>query len=106
MRAWMLCLAAAVFLPAPSVAASMGNAGNGKNLAERWCASCHLVSAEQTTATTEAPPFATIAERPAEELAKLGAMLSHPHPPMPALDLSRIEIEDLVAYIESLKGSN
>jgi len=106
MRAWIICLAAAVFLPQPSLAASMGDPASGKNLAERWCSSCHLVSAEQATATTEAPPFATIAERPPEELEKLDLFIADPHPPMPQLNLSRNEISDLVAYIASLKGSD
>jgi mono/diheme cytochrome c family protein len=102
-RSWTFCLAAALFLPGPALAASFGDAANGKLLAERWCSSCHLVSSEQASATTEAPPFATIAERPTDELDKLGALITSPHPPMPQLDLSRDQIADLVAYIASLK---
>jgi len=106
MRAWVLCLAVAMSLPTPGLAASTGDAASGKEIAERWCASCHLVSPEQTAATTEAPPFASIAERTPEELARLETMLTHPHPPMPPLALSRIEIGDLLAYIESLRNSD
>lgn len=84
-------------------AASVGNTENGKALATRWCASCHIVSAEQESATTEAPPFETIAKRPADELEKLELFLASPHAPMPPLDLSRTEIRDLIAYITSLK---
>ncbi len=84
-------------------AAPLGDAANGKRLAEEWCASCHLVSPEQTSATTEAPPFEEIAERPPEAIETLDTFLQNPHPPMPQLSLTRAEIRDLVAYIESLK---
>jgi mono/diheme cytochrome c family protein len=30
--------------------------------------------------------------------------LADPHPPMPNLELSRREIEDIVAYLQSLTG--
>jgi mono/diheme cytochrome c family protein len=92
--AWML-------LSAPAFAA--GDAAAGKALAERWCASCHLVGPGQASATTEAPPFATIATRDADAIAALAGFLADPHPPMPDLSLTRQEIRDLLAYIGSLK---
>jgi mono/diheme cytochrome c family protein len=93
---------AALALHAASASAA-GDAAAGKALAERWCASCHLVAPEQTSATTEAPPFASIAERSAEEIDALAAFLADPHPPMPQMSLTRQEIQDLLAYIVSLK---
>lgn len=103
MRALVAGFAALAVSFGSGFAATIGDAMHGKELAQRWCASCHLVSPEQTSATTEAPPFATIAERPAEENAKLDLWLQDPHPPMPQLNLSRTERADLIAYIESLK---
>ncbi|NJO37736.1 MAG: hypothetical protein HC871_09095 [Rhizobiales bacterium] len=43
-----------------------------------------------------------IAETAAERTGDLKAWLADPHPPMPNLSLSRLEIDDLLAYIESL----
>ena len=107
MRIWMSCFAAMVVASQPvSTASAMGDPANGKRLAERWCASCHLVSKEQATTTTEAPPFEGIAQRSPEEIAGLAAFLTDPHPPMPQLNLTRDEIRDLVAYIASLKRSD
>ena len=100
-------IALAVFLAAGGSALAApppGNAANGQALAERWCSSCHLVSAEQKSATTEAPPFPEIAERSPADLDRLPAFLAAPHPPMPAIPLSGDEIRDIVAYITSLKG--
>lgn len=87
-------------------AAPYGDADTGKRLAELWCSSCHLVSSEQTRATTEAPPFATIAAHSPEPLSWIGPFLADPHPPMPQFSLTRDEIRDLAAYIASLKPKN
>ena len=101
MRIW-IALAAAVASSQSCFSEPIGNSENGKALAVRWCSSCHIVSPQQEAATTEAPPFETIAKRPADELQNLDLFLAAPHPPMPPLNLSRTEIRDLVAYIELL----
>ena len=84
-------------------ASAAGSAAVGKVLATTWCSSCHLVSAEQQTATTEAPPFESVARRSEDEIAALALFLADPHPPMPQMSLTRQEIQDLLAYIASLK---
>lgn len=91
-----------LFLPAMPVKA-LYQASNGKVLAQKWCASCHLVSPDQVEASADAPPFATIAKRSDEELDRLQSFLIDPHPVMPNFSLSRDQITDLVAYIRSLK---
>ena len=96
-------LLAAVLTAGPSVAVAAGDPVAGKALAENWCKSCHLVGPEQTSAVTEAPPFATIAAHYQNQIEALAAFLADPHPPMPNLSLTRQEIQDLLAYIASLK---
>ncbi|MGB8748281.1 MAG: c-type cytochrome [Pseudolabrys sp.] len=76
---------------------------NGERLARRWCAPCHVVVSNQRGATSEAPPFATIANRPDFDAAKIAAFLLEPHPRMPNMSLSRTEAADLAAYIATLK---
>ena len=98
-----LTMAALILSATASAAAAAGNAAAGKALAESSCASCHLVSPEQKSATTEAPPFTTIAKRPLEEIEELDAFLAAPHPPMPPVSLTRQQISDILAYIVSLK---
>jgi mono/diheme cytochrome c family protein len=100
-----LTIAAGASQPASAQSAMMANAEEGKQLAELWCSSCHLVSPEQTSASTEAPPFETIAERSPNELSWLAAFLADPHPPMPQFALTRDEIRNLVAYFAALKGA-
>lgn len=76
---------------------------NGERLSRRWCSSCHVVASNQRGATSEAPPFATVARKLDFDAAKLALFLLHPHPKMPDMGLSRAEAEDLAAYIATLK---
>ena len=80
------------------------DAKQGKAIAERWCASCHVVGREQKRAPTDqAPPFASLAGRPDFSADKLALLLLKPHPNMPKLALSRFEVADLAEYILTLK---
>ena len=79
-----------------------GDAANGKILAQRWCAACHVVSNEQLQASEAAPPFASVARRPGFDADKLAFFLLDPHPKMPNMALTRSEAADLAAYIATL----
>lgn len=84
----------------PAVAADVLN---GKDIAQRWCASCHVVGKGQTSATDQAPPFAYLARSPDFNQNKLAFLLLLPHPNMPSVSLNRAEVADLADYIRSLK---
>jgi mono/diheme cytochrome c family protein len=92
-----------LFLFAAPGAAWAANAGNGKTLAERWCATCHVVSSDQKKGNTQAPPFSAVAKKPGLTAAQLALFLLNPHPKMPDMNLTRTEAADLAAYIVSLK---
>jgi mono/diheme cytochrome c family protein len=79
------------------------DAARGRDLAKRWCASCHLVSADQQRAVADVPPFATVAQSPNFDANRLAHFLLDPHPKMPELPLSRRAAEDIAAYIASLR---
>jgi mono/diheme cytochrome c family protein len=97
----LVVLAAVVASPA----ARAGDAANGHALAKRWCQVCHIVDADKAEArSTDAPPFPTLAADPKWTGQRLKAFLQAPHGPMPKLDLSNYDIDDLVAHIESLQA--
>ena len=75
---------------------------NGERLAKQWCASCHIVSADQTRGADNVPAFATIAKIPGFSARNIGQFLLDPHPKMPDMQLTRNEASDLGAYIASL----
>ena len=86
-----------------SFAGLAADADNGERLAQRWCASCHVIAAGQGGTTGEAPPFATIASKPDLDAARLALFLLEPHPKMPNMGLSRADASDLAAYIAKLR---
>jgi mono/diheme cytochrome c family protein len=99
----MHCLFVAILILSFSSSARAGGTTQaGQVLAERWCASCHLVTSGQTQASADVPSFVSVA-RKTEKLDWLTGFLAEPHPPMPNLSLTRQEIQDLVAYFESLR---
>jgi mono/diheme cytochrome c family protein len=85
-----------------SMAANAADANHGRTLARRWCATCHVVAANQQRATGEAPPFSAIARRPDFNATRLSNFLLDPHPKMPNMSLTRTEAADIAAYIATL----
>jgi mono/diheme cytochrome c family protein len=84
-----------------SQAASGADVAKGETLAKRWCATCHVVAADQQIANGQAAPFSAIGKMPDLDPAKLALFLLLPHPKMPDMNLSRDEAADLAAYIVS-----
>ena len=77
-------------------------AAKGSQLAQQWCANCHVTGSSPTTKLQEGPPsFATIARIRTPD--QLRTFLSRPHGAMPDLSLTRAEIDDLIGYIETLR---
>lgn len=83
-------------------AAPFGDAVSGREIAQRWCAACHVVVEDQPSALADVPTFAEVSRRYAGKMAILEAFLSQSHPQMPDMNLTYREIRDLVAYFESL----
>lgn len=94
-----LATAATALTSLPGYAA---DAAHGRALAQRWCAACHVVTADQKEANADAPPFVTIAHMSISAQA-LAYFLLDPHPKMPTLPLSRSAADDIAAYILSLR---
>lgn len=110
-RARRIALAAAVALLAgPFAAEGAGAAGNAnavKGLVADHCSSCHEVPGipDSGLPTLDAPPFATIAEdRATYPDARIRRFLQEPHWPMEQFSLSPSDIENLIAYFDSLRA--
>jgi mono/diheme cytochrome c family protein len=82
---------------------AQADAKAGAQLAGQWCSGCHVVSAGQNTAVPQGPPSFPAVAKSGITTAQLRAFLSHPHGSMPDLALTRVEIEDVIDYIESLR---
>jgi mono/diheme cytochrome c family protein len=90
-----------LLLSTPALA--QGDPEAGRDIVHRWCTACHVVDLEGTGADAGPPLPAVLAgkQRSADEIR---GWLADPHPPMPNLNLSSQEIDDILAYLESLTG--
>lgn len=97
---------ALAMLAATAAFAADDAAKHGEMLSRRWCAECHVVAADQTRASTDAPSFFALTgetSRTPEALAIYLALPDTVHSRMPDLHLSRAEIAAIVAHVASLK---
>ena len=99
------CLAGALFLAAPVLAQSLpGDPYEGQSLAREVCAACHSVEqGDQGASMRGAPAFQDVANDAAVTALSLRVFFRTPHEQMPDLILSETEIDDITAYILSLK---
>ena len=89
----------------PTMATRAQTAGNqeaGHRLVQRWCAECHVVDTSGQ-GSDAAPAFTEIAQQHGKDEHWLRAWLTAPHPPMPNLNLSRVQIDNIIAYLRSLE---
>lgn len=81
-------------------------AARGQRLAAGACASCHAVAPVGASPMAEATPFREIVHRyPLDQLEEAFAEgLVTGHPAMPAFVFRASEIDDLIAYLETVKA--
>lgn len=76
---------------------------HGKVLAERLCSNCHLVSNAQEQVNVDVPSFHEIGNLQSQTEGSIMAKIVMPKHPMPVIPITKSELEDLAAYIMSLK---
>lgn len=109
MRRWIFFgLFGAALVVATSAAAQQradGNPAEGKRLALELCAGCHVVAEDQERPAIDVvPAFAAIANRPDTTAFRIRVFLRDtPHPVMPNFVFTDEEVDDLIAYILSLR---
>jgi mono/diheme cytochrome c family protein len=77
------------------------DAGSGRRVAEMRCVPCHAVLPNQRKDIDEAPPFDAVARKYASSPDTLTFAMRDPHPRM-NVTLTRREMEDIAAYINTL----
>jgi cytochrome c len=96
-----LGVAAILALALAPPALAQGDVESGRQLAQTWCTPCHVVDLEGhgADAGPALPMLLGDGRRTPDEIR---GWLADPHPPMPNFNLSQPEIEDIVAYLQSL----
>lgn len=94
--------AALAALPPQAWAQASGSAARGAEIAGRWCVSCH-VTGTGGRATDAGPTFAEVARTRSPDY--LRGFLANPHARgvMPPIELARDDVEDVIAYLQTLK---
>ena len=90
--------------PAESVAAAP-DAARGRAYAEQRCAACHAIGAgESVSPYPTATAFQLVADTPGMTQIALNAWLHTSHPTMPDLIVPPQRVDDLWAYLETLRS--
>lgn len=90
--------------PGLALAQAHGDPAEGGRIAVQWCSGCHQVGPEtQTLASDAIASFLAIAAMPSTTSMSLRAFLSTAHPVMPDFRLTNSQIDDVGAYILSLR---
>jgi len=97
-------LAIGIAAQPPARAADADQVKRGSALVKTWCASCHVTGAgAQRSAADIAPPFAALANDKSISDARIRGVLARPHGRMPTDALTASQINDVAAYIISLR---
>jgi len=94
----------ALSLFAAPVAAQTGDATRGLAIARTSCSSCHAIAkGVMDSPVARAPSFAKLANMPGMTRTALDVGLHTTHPKMPNFVVTDAEIDDLSAYLASIK---
>ncbi len=94
--------------PSAAKAVEIGDAAAGRYLAETWCSGCHRIGAvpDRGPVRDAVPDFVAVARLPSTTASSLNAWLSTQHQAMPDFHLTRDQIQDVSAYILSLRPTS
>jgi len=96
-------IAVAVILAGLRADDAFAAAADGKGLAGAWCAECHALDAGKPSPNPQAPGFPDIAADPVVTEYSIRLLLRSPHLTMPHIILTDEQLDDITAYIISLK---
>jgi mono/diheme cytochrome c family protein len=94
-----------LILWAPSAALAEGHAEDGRQVAEAWCARCHVVgTAKLYGGTDSTPTFFLMSEKLENYRPRVLTFKERrPHKALDFDEVSRDDLDDLIAYIGSLE---
>jgi mono/diheme cytochrome c family protein len=77
-----------------------GDAARGRVVTEMWCVGCHSAG---PTVDDRIPSFPALARNLSHSEGAIRAFLMQPHKPMPPLEISTQQIEDIIVYLRSYR---
>ena len=102
-----IAVAALLTLPAAAHAEEVGNVEAGHAYAKKVCAECHAVErGEKESPYLDLPSFQTVADSAGITERALAVWLQNPHPNMPDFILPQADMDNVIAYVMSLKSAS
>jgi mono/diheme cytochrome c family protein len=87
----------------PAAAVELGNVAAGLEYAQRVCSDCHAVEKDTATLFAQVPSFQEVADTEGMTPRALVVWLRTSHPNMPDLIIPPDDMDNVVAYIMSLR---
>lgn len=104
MKTWLALSGLMFVLPALVHAQEQGDVSHGQTYAAQVCAECHAIGRDsEPSPNLSAAPFADITMRPEMTSMALSVWLQSEHESMPHIVPKAEELNDLLAYMMSLK---
>lgn len=100
--AWLVAILLTCVGGQASAQAAHGDVAEGGELVAERCSTCHSLH-HATKASQQAPSLTSVARMHSTTSLSLHAFLLTPHPNMPNYILTPKEVDDVVAYILSLR---
>ena len=102
-----IAIAALLAVPASARAEEVGDPQAGHEYAKKVCAECHAVGrGEKESPYLDLPSFQTVADSAGIAERALAVWLTNPHPNMPGFILPRADMDNVIAYIMTLKSAS
>lgn len=86
-----------------TASAGIGDPEAGRRPAVSDCSACHAIDTRMTAGTAAAPSFVAVSRMMSTTSLSLHVVLQTPHDKMPDYQLTARQIDDIVAYILSLR---
>jgi mono/diheme cytochrome c family protein len=99
----VLTLLALLSPPTSAIAVELGNATAGLEYAQKVCADCHAVEKDTVMLFSQVPSFQDVADTEGMTPRALVVWLTTSHPNMPDIIIAPDDMDNVVAYIMSLR---
>ena len=88
---------------APVLAQTIGDVEAGRVIASSLCVQCHRISGSDNDPNRMPPDFAAVANMPSFTELSMRVFLQTPHGLMPRYQFSQNELDDIIAYLSSMR---
>jgi mono/diheme cytochrome c family protein len=101
--AWVCIFLLSTCFATSAAAQELGSTSAGKDYAQRVCAACHDIEKDDVALFTDVPSFQEIADTQGMSPRALRVWLQTSHPNMPDIIIPADDMDNVIAYIMSLK---